>query len=80
MVDNFFYKNMSDSGIKNENMSEQQLAEELYKRIIRKFKKIKVRSTFIDNIWGAYIIYIYICMYICIYNVYVKVFFANCFG
>ena len=68
---------MSDSGIKNENMSEQQLAEELYKRIIRKFKKIKVRSPFIDNIWGAYIIYIYIymhvyiyiyiCMYICIY-------------
>ena len=37
-------------------MSEQQLAEELDKRIIRKLKKRKVRSPFIDNIWGAYII------------------------
>ena len=31
----------------------QQLAEELHKPIIRKFKKTKVRSTFRDNIWGA---------------------------
>ena len=46
---------MSGSGNKNENMSEQQLAEELDKRIIRKFKKRKVRSPFIDNIWSAYI-------------------------
>ena len=31
----------------------QQLAKELHKPMIRKFKKIKVDSTFIDNIWGA---------------------------
>ena len=41
------------SGIKNENMSDQQLAEELHKRIIRKVKKRKVHSTNIDNISGA---------------------------
>ena len=29
------------------------LAEEIHKPIIRKFKKIKVYSTFKDNIWGA---------------------------
>ena len=31
----------------------QQLAEELHKPIIRKFKKRKVYSAFKDNIWGA---------------------------
>ena len=31
----------------------QQLAEELHKPIIRKFKKRKVHSAFKDNIWGA---------------------------
>ena len=30
-----------------------QLAEELHKPIIRRFKKRKVHSTFKDNIWGA---------------------------
>ena len=34
-------------------MSNQQLADELYKPIIRKFKKSKVYSTFKDNICGA---------------------------
>ena len=34
-------------------MSDQQLAEELHKPIIRKFKRRRVHSTFIDNIWGA---------------------------
>ena len=33
-------------------MSSQELAEELYKQIIRKFEKQKVYSPFIDNIWG----------------------------
>ena len=37
-----------------ENMSDQQLAEELLRRI-RKFKKRKVQSPFINNIWGAYL-------------------------
>ena len=43
-------KRTSDSGTKNESMSDQQLAQELHKLIIRKFKKGKVHSTFIDNI------------------------------
>ena len=34
-------------------MSDQQLAEELHKLIIRKFKKSKVEPSFIDNIWDA---------------------------
>ena len=46
-------KKISGGGIKNEDMSDQQLAEELRKPITRKFKKRKVNSTFIDNIWGA---------------------------
>ena len=41
------------SDIKNENMSAQQLAEELHKPIIRNFNKRKVHSPFIDNIWGV---------------------------
>ena len=31
----------------------EQLAEELHKSIIRRFKKRKVYSTFKDNIWGV---------------------------
>ena len=50
---NFFDKKTSGSGIKNENTAKNKLAEELHKPIIRKFKKNKVHSTFIDNIWGA---------------------------
>ena len=34
-------------------MSDQQLAEELQKLIIRKFNKSKVEPSFIDNIWDA---------------------------
>ena len=32
-----------------------QLADELHKPIIRKFKKRKVHSSFRDNIWGAHL-------------------------
>ena len=48
MAYKFFDEKSSGSGIKNE-----QLADELNKPIIRKFKKIKVYSSFIYNIWGA---------------------------
>ena len=41
MVYKFFDKKTSGRGIKNENMSDQQLAEELHKPIIREFKKRK---------------------------------------
>ena len=53
MVYKFFDKKTSGSGIKNENISNNQLAEELHKPIIRKFNNRKVHSAFIDNIWGA---------------------------
>ena len=44
MVYTFFDKKSSGSGIKNENMPDQQLAEELHKPIIRKVKKRKVHA------------------------------------
>ena len=42
-------KPASGSGIKKENMSNKELAGELHKPIIRKFKKIKLHSPFIDK-------------------------------
>ena len=53
MVYKFFDTKTSGSGIKNENISSKELAEELHKPIIRKFKNRKVHSSFIDNIWDA---------------------------
>ena len=49
----FLIKKTSNSGIKTENMSDLQLAEQLHEPIIRKFNKRKVQSPFIDNVWGA---------------------------
>ena len=46
-------KSASGGSVKNQNMSNKELAEELHKPIISKFKKRKVYSSFIDNIWGA---------------------------
>ena len=51
MVCKFFDKKSRGSGIVNE--PNYQLANELHKPIIRKFKKRKVYSSFRDNIWGA---------------------------
>ena len=51
MVYKFFDKKSKGSGIINE--SNYQLANELHKPIIRKFKKRKVYSSFRDNIWGV---------------------------
>ena len=48
MVYKFFDKKSKGSGLKN-----QQLANELHKPIIRKFKKRRVCSSFKDNIWGV---------------------------
>ena len=48
---NFFDKKFTSSGIANE--PNYQLANELHKSIIRKFKKRKFHSGFKDNIWGA---------------------------
>ena len=57
MVSKFFDKKSTsldkskESGIINE--PNYQLANELHKAIIRKFKKIKVYSSYRDNIWGV---------------------------
>ena len=50
MVYKFFDKKSKGSGIKNEIKKNQQLANELRKPIIRKFKKRKVDSSFKDDI------------------------------
>ena len=52
MVYKCFDKKTAGSGIKSMPQNEQ-LAEELHKPIIIKFKKRKVYSTFTDNVWGA---------------------------
>ena len=51
MVYKFFDKRSSGGSIINE--ANYQLANELHKPIIRKFKKRKVYSPFKDNIWGV---------------------------
>ena len=51
MVYKFFDNKSKGSGIINE--PNYQLANELHKPIIRKFKKRKVYSSFRDNIWGV---------------------------
>ena len=53
MVYKFFDKKASGSSIKNKNLSNTEFTVELHKPIIRKFKKRKVHSPFIDNIWGS---------------------------
>ena len=50
MVYKVFDKKMFGSSIKNGNMSDQRLAEELHKPINKKVKKRKVQTPFIDNI------------------------------
>ena len=47
----FFNKKIAGGAAQNKNISNEQLAEELHKLIIRKFKK--VYSSLKDNIWGA---------------------------
>ena len=51
MVCNFFDKKSSRSGIANELNC--QLASEIRKQIIQKFKKRNVYSSYRDNIWGS---------------------------
>ena len=54
MVYTFFDKKSTGSSIANNEIKQNlQLAKELHKPIIRKFKKRKVYSGFKDNIWGA---------------------------
>ena len=53
MVYKYFNKKTSGSGIKNKNVSNKELAEELHRPIIKKINKRKTHSAFIDNIWVA---------------------------
>ena len=52
MVYKVFDKKTKGSGVKSIPQNEQP-ADEIHKHFIRKFKKIKVFSTFKDNIWAA---------------------------
>ena len=53
MVYKFFDKKSKGSGVNIPLEFNEQLAKELHKPIIKKFKKRKVYSAFKDNIWGA---------------------------
>ena len=53
MVYKFFDKKSKESGVNITLEFNEQLAEELHKAIIRKFKKRTVYSRFKDNIWEA---------------------------
>ena len=56
MVHKFFDKNSAPSGVTTlakRSATNKQLAEELHKRIIKKFEKRTVYSVFKVNIWGA---------------------------
>ena len=57
MVYKFFDKKSADRGVDMHRNNEPplDLAEELHKPIIRKFKKRTVYSRFKGNIWGAYL-------------------------
>ena len=50
MVYKCFGKKASGETVKNENLSNKEFSEELQKAIIKRFKKIKVRWSSIDNI------------------------------
>ena len=49
----FFDKKSTGSGIKNQIIQNQQLANKLHKPIIREFSKRNIYSLFKDIIWGA---------------------------
>ena len=53
MVYKCFDKKSKGTAIKNEIKENEQLANEIHKSIIRKFKKRKVYSYFKDNIWSV---------------------------
>ena len=55
----FFYKKSCGSGIEDVNISNKE-AEELHKPIIKKINKRKIHSSFIDNIWGDDLAYMWL--------------------
>ena len=53
IIYNFLDKKTLGGPVKNDFISNKELAEEIHKLIIRKFENRKVHSPFIDNIWGT---------------------------
>ena len=53
MVYKIFDKKPSGGTVKNENICNKELAQELQKTIIKNFEKRKIHSPFTDNIWVA---------------------------
>ena len=53
IVYRFCDEKISGRGIKNENISNKELAKKLHKQLIRKLKKRNVHSPFISNTWGV---------------------------
>ena len=53
IIYNFLDKKTLGGPVKNDFISNKELAEEIHKLIIRKFENGKVHSPFIDNIWGT---------------------------
>ena len=53
MVYKFFDREISGSGIKNENISNKGLPEEVHKLIVKNFNKRKILSSFIEIIWDG---------------------------
>ena len=49
----FIDKSISGGRVKNEKISNKEIAEELHKPVIKKLKKRKTHSPFMDNIWGT---------------------------
>ena len=52
MVQKFFDEKSSGGRVKYENISNKELAEKLHKPVLKKSKKRKAQSPFLDNIWG----------------------------
>ena len=57
IVYKLFDKKTSGGNVESENMQNQELSEKLHKPIIRKFEKLKVYSSSINNIYGADLAY-----------------------
>ena len=68
------------SAVKNKDMSNKELAEELYKPNVGKFEKRKVHSSFTDYIWGTDLADMQliikfnngICCLLCVINIFIK--------
>ena len=80
MVYIFFDKRTSGATVKNENISNKELAKELHKPIVKRFKTRQVHSSFNGNIWGADLTDMQliskfdkrICVLLCVIDIFIK--------